>query len=121
MLALTRYIHLNPLHAGLVKSLAELNRYRWSGHAAIMGLIASDRQDTELVLSCFGPRRKDAISAYEVFVSEGIAQGRRPELTGGGIVRSSGAEVARYLGLSTTAVNRPAREEVIAGSEGCSQ
>jgi len=27
---LVRYIHLNPLRAKLVKSLAQLDRYRWS-------------------------------------------------------------------------------------------
>ena len=36
---LVRYIHLNPLRAKLVKSLAQLDRYRWSGHGVIMGKI----------------------------------------------------------------------------------
>ena len=36
LLELTRYIHLNPLRAGLVGSLKELGYYRWSGHSAIM-------------------------------------------------------------------------------------
>jgi len=29
LLELVRYLHLNPLRAGLVKDLAELNKYRW--------------------------------------------------------------------------------------------
>lgn len=34
LLALVRYIHihLNPLRAGIVKTIEELNRYPWSGH-----------------------------------------------------------------------------------------
>jgi REP element-mobilizing transposase RayT len=34
---LVRYVHLNPLRAGVVASLEELERYRWSGHAALLG------------------------------------------------------------------------------------
>ena len=30
---LVRYIHLNPLRAGLVKDMAELDKYRWCGHS----------------------------------------------------------------------------------------
>jgi putative transposase len=33
-----RYVHLNPLRAGLVPDLAGLSRYPWSGHGALMGL-----------------------------------------------------------------------------------
>ena len=32
LLELVRYIHLNPVRTGVVKSLSELDRYRWSGH-----------------------------------------------------------------------------------------
>ena len=34
---LVPYIHLNPLRAGLVDTLIELNRYRWCGHSALLG------------------------------------------------------------------------------------
>jgi len=33
LLELTRYIHLNPLRAGIVKNLEELERYQWCGHS----------------------------------------------------------------------------------------
>jgi len=36
-LELIRYIHLNPLRAGLVKDLQELDKYPWAGHSAILG------------------------------------------------------------------------------------
>ena len=35
LLALVRYIHLNPVRAGIVSNLDELNRYPWSGHSAL--------------------------------------------------------------------------------------
>ena len=34
---LIRYIHLNPLRAGIVNDLKELDKYPWSGHSAILG------------------------------------------------------------------------------------
>ena len=37
LLKLTRYIHLNPLRAGIVDNLEKLNIYLWSGHSVIMG------------------------------------------------------------------------------------
>jgi len=36
-LELVRYIHLNPLRAGLVKDMDGLARYPWSGHAVLLG------------------------------------------------------------------------------------
>jgi REP element-mobilizing transposase RayT len=90
LLELTRYIHLNPLRAGLVDSLEELNSYPWSGHSALMGLVLREWQGNEAILSCFGPDINTARNGYSSFVLEGIAEGRRPELVGGGLIRSLG-------------------------------
>jgi hypothetical protein len=40
------------------------------------------------VLSWFGKREKEAVVAYRRFVAEGLGEGRRPDLVGGGLVRS---------------------------------
>ena len=90
LLELTRYIHLNPLRAGIVKEMGELNRYAWTGHAAIVGRRKRKWQDVETVLAYFGSRRNMAVKHYEQFVREGVQQGRRPELVGGGLIRSLG-------------------------------
>ncbi len=37
LLELVRYIHLNPLRAQQVATLKQLDRYRYSGHSALMG------------------------------------------------------------------------------------
>jgi REP element-mobilizing transposase RayT len=87
---LLRYIHLNPLRAGAVKGLSELDRYRWSGHAVVVGKIVNDWQDRDYVLRWFGRRQGAAIRAYRDFVASGLGQGRRPELVGGGLIRSAG-------------------------------
>ena len=146
LLELTRYIHLNPLRAGIVNDLKELDKYPWTGHSAILGkrknplipklekeVPSADKRigfsqfhlETEKarmnpenpvnpvgdnnkslaektiedVLKHFGKRLKDARQNYHHFVEKGIKQGRRPELQGGGLVRSSGGDKAGLLGL----------------------
>jgi hypothetical protein len=87
---LVRYIHLNPLRARLVPDLPHVDRYPWCGHAGILGRTSPPWQDRAYVLSWFGRTERAAIRAYRAFLREGIPQGRRPELVGGGLVRSLG-------------------------------
>ncbi len=87
---LVRYIHLNPVRAGLVKGLEELGRYAYSGHSVLMGSRKREWQDTDYVLKYFGKQRHSARRCYEVFVEEGFLQGRREDLAGGGLIRSLG-------------------------------
>jgi len=87
---LVRYIHLNPLRAQLVSDLSELDRYPWCGHGVLIGRINYPWQDRESVLSWFGSKVGEARKAYKKYMKEGITQGRRPELVGGGVVRSYG-------------------------------
>lgn len=89
-LRLVSYIHLNPLRAGLVGSFEELERYRWSGHAAVMSRIRHEWQDREYVLGYFGERESSARNAYLEFVKTESGVGHQPELTGGGLIRSIG-------------------------------
>ncbi len=37
LLELTRYIHLNPLRAGIVSDLKGLDKYPYTGHATLVG------------------------------------------------------------------------------------
>jgi len=89
-LELVRYLHLNPLRAGLVGDLRELERYRYCGHSALRGMQVCEWQDTETVLVQFGRTPRRAREQYGTFVAEGVHRGRRPELQGGGLVRSVG-------------------------------
>ena len=83
---LVRYIHLNPLRAKIVKDLNELGRYAYSGHSVLMGKRKRDWQDVEYVLGYFDSSRRN----YRSYVKKGISIGRRPELVGGGLIRSMG-------------------------------
>lgn len=90
LLELVRYIHLNPLRAGMVASLAELDLYPWSGHAVLLGNCQLDGQDTGAILERFGKRITTARQKYRQFVADGIKTGRRADLVGGGLMRSQG-------------------------------
>ncbi len=121
LLELVRYIHLNPLRAGLLKDLPDLDRYPWSGHAAILGrrktaLIPGEsnrsdkpakpnEQDQSLsektiedLLLYFGDTKKVARRRYHEFIRKGIGEGTRPDLQGGGLYRSTGGEKQILLG-----------------------
>jgi len=89
-LRLVSYIHLNPLRAGLVGSTEELDRYPWSGHAVLLNRIRHEWQNRETVLAYFGTRASAARKAYREFVATESGRGRQPELTGGGLIRSTG-------------------------------
>ena len=94
LLELVRYIHLNPVRAGLVNKMKSLNKYPFCGHSAVTGKVKRDWQDVDYVLRSFGKRKSDAKMAYKRFVKKGIKQGKRPELTGGGLLRSIGGWTA---------------------------
>lgn len=87
---LVRYIHVNPLRAGVVTPLSNLNTYKYCGHSALMGKRKIAWQDTDYVLAYFGKRLSAAREAYYSYVKAGEQQGRRPDLVGGGLIRSHG-------------------------------
>ena len=90
LLELVRYIHLNPLRAGLVMGLDDLDNYLYSGHTTLMGKLNKPWQETEEILRLFGKRPSSARKVYRAFVEQGLDQGRREDLAGGGLIRSAG-------------------------------
>jgi REP element-mobilizing transposase RayT len=71
LLELVRYIHLNPVQAGLVE---EPHDYAWGSHAAYLqsasspGWLVKDE-----VLGRFGARGEDAVRRYQEFVQAGVS------------------------------------------------
>ena len=94
---LVRYIHLNPVRAGIVAGLKELNKYPYCGHSSVMGNSERPWQNVDYVLRSFGGTAKRARKAYLSYVEGGIGRGRQGDLTGGGLIRSIGgwSEVKR--------------------------
>ena len=74
LLELIRYIHLNPLRAGLVKGLKELDKYPWAGHCTILG-----RCKNPLVPG--GSDQKSGVSEQAPSPSEGlfVAENQAPD------------------------------------------
>jgi REP element-mobilizing transposase RayT len=87
---LVRYLHLNPLRARIVPDLATLNSYPYSGHSAVMGKKKRAWQDVDYVLSSFGATIRSGRREYRAYVEAGVEQGRREDLSGGGLIRSFG-------------------------------
>ena len=93
LLELVRYIHLNPVRAKMVADYKALSGYAFCGHSVILGSRSQDWQDTEYILRLFGDKEASARRRYREFVRMGVNQGRRSELTGGGLLRSHGGWV----------------------------
>lgn len=99
LLELSRYIHLNPVRAGIVKDPKD---YRWSSYRDYVG--ESDGiVRKEFILSQFSPNEKKSFSAYNTFVMAAIESG---DLRGDFVIRKQqfvGSEdfVERIIGPDT--------------------
>ncbi|MBL7178057.1 MAG: hypothetical protein ISS66_19710 [Desulfobacteraceae bacterium] len=78
LLELARYIHLNPLRARIVKNLKELKGYEWCGHSGIIGSV-----------------KREVVKSRRIFCQIAVKK-----------MGYRGADVARFLGINTSAVNR---------------
>jgi REP element-mobilizing transposase RayT len=96
LLELVRYIHLNPIRAGIVQDMKALEQFRWCGHGVIMGKLKQEWHDASFVLSLFHKKQSFAKQSYLSFVEKGVAMGKRPDLVGGGFIRSAGGWVAAH-------------------------
>jgi hypothetical protein len=79
LLALVRYIHLNPVRAKVVKTMNELDDYPWSGHRMIIAKDENPWMDRAYVLGQFAGTKRKAIREYSRFVQEGQEDGRNPK------------------------------------------
>lgn len=62
---LVRYIHLNPLRAGIVKSVIELKAFQWSGHPSLVGGTTCAWMDRLATLREFTEEEPPAADGYE--------------------------------------------------------
>jgi len=116
LLELVRYIHLNPLRLNLVHDFGGLARYPWSGHPALLGLVSRPWQAVDEVLRQFSSSPGVARRRYRDFAAAGASQGRRPDLQGGGLVRSIGGW-EKVLRLRRGREEWAADERILGGSE----
>ena len=81
LLELIRYIHLNPVRAGLVKDPAD---YPWSGHLAYLGEEKLPWLHTDWVLGQFAKRLATCRKRYSIFIHEGMKEEHRSDFHCGG-------------------------------------
>jgi REP element-mobilizing transposase RayT len=74
LLELVRYVHLNPVRAGLV---ADPAAYPWSSHGAYLGRANVPWLTTDWVLGQFGAQVGWARRRYRRFIEEGLSEGHR--------------------------------------------
>lgn len=74
LLELVRYVHLNPVRAGIV---AVPEDHPWSGHRGYLGIEFLPWLTTEWVLAMFAPNLDHARRAYRAFVADGITETTR--------------------------------------------
>ncbi len=116
LLALVRYIHLNPIRAKVVKTLKDLDRYAWSGHRMILGKVEEQWMGGDYIRGCFGEGGKKAIEKYCRFMAEGIGEGRNSVLTGGGLIRSQGGW-SQVLAFRRNGKEEASDERILGGGD----
>jgi putative transposase len=79
LVELVRYIHLNPVRAGITNDLLDC---AWSSHLAYIGKEEIPWVTLDLTLSSFGKRKTVARKKFHQFVMEGVNEGHRPEFHG---------------------------------------
>jgi hypothetical protein len=82
------------LRAGLCDNLQALDNYPWCGHSELLGHTPGIGLAADVVLPLFGRRKGNARKAYREFIADGLDMGKRPDLTGGGLLRSRQGEDA---------------------------
>lgn len=80
LLAVLRYVHLNPVRAGMVGGPAD---YRWSSHHNYLGTRSTAWVSTRPALALFGSDAPRARAAYAAFVEAGLPSGGRFEASQG--------------------------------------
>jgi REP element-mobilizing transposase RayT len=83
--ALTRYIHLNPVRAGLVSAPFE---YPWSSYQCYLGLTDYEWLNTSVTLERFGKDLEEQRKNYQEFVEQEIAENPLRDMVYGAILGS---------------------------------
>ncbi len=101
-LELVRYIPLNPVRAGLIRTPEELAAYPWTSFSTVMGYEIHPWQAVQPVLERFGSDVDGARKGYRDFLQHAWDQPKQDRLEGGGLIRSlggiAGALAARACG-----------------------
>jgi REP element-mobilizing transposase RayT len=113
---LVRYIHLNPLRAGVVEDMKKLDNHPWCGHSVVMNKTKQEWQNVDYIYGLFSDQKRMARRRYRKFVEKGISQGKRSDLSGGGLLRSIGGWTA-LRGLWKAGIRVKGDERILGDSD----
>ena len=105
LLELVRYVHLNPVRAGLVRHPED---YRWSGHRAYLGEESLSWLTTDWILAQLDRRLARARSFYRDFLRNGEGDGRRDDFHRGSDGDSRVLADDDYMQESAPGIDKPA-------------
>ena len=111
---LIRYVHLNPVAAGIVRSLAALEQFPWSGHSALAGGRPQRFHQHADTLALFGTNRGAARAALESFMRDGISR-RTDEHAEGAKAHLHRiiSDVCRCLGIAPSELTSGRRDRTV--------
>ncbi|MBC8025282.1 MAG: transposase [Steroidobacteraceae bacterium] len=112
MLELLRYVHLNPVEAGLAESVGA---YHWSSHHNYIGARADPWVTTDFGLSMFSAERGKAVAAYQKFVDADQEKRWEPaQVIAPGVAILGGDDfVARHNRSAPRAVSKQSLSDLI--------
>ena len=113
---LVRYIHLNPLRAGLVESIETLDKHPWCGHSALVNKEKQPWQNIDYIYGLFSDNKPSSRTKYRAFVKNGIPRGSRPDLTVGELLRSIGGWAA-LKGVRKAGIRVKGDERILGDSD----
>ncbi|HET9861870.1 MAG TPA: transposase [Steroidobacteraceae bacterium] len=112
MMELLRYVHRNPVTAGLV---SRPDSYPWSSHHEYMGTRSCDWLTTDFALALFGSNRASAIRTYRAFVDAEVEEPWEPArvMAPGMAVLGGDDFIARMLGARPAARSRQSLNSLV--------
>jgi putative transposase len=112
MMELLRYVHRNPVTAGMVRRPDE---YRWSSHHEYVGARTCDWLTTDFGLRMFGSDRSSAVLAYQAFVDADMEVPWEPAhvMAPGLAVLGDDDFIARALGATPATRSRQSLDTLI--------
>jgi len=115
LLTLVKYIHLNPIKAGIIKNLNELSIYPWTGHQAMLGITHYSWQDCSEVLEIFDENQIIAREEYLKFMTLYLSDIEINEIQKGKMVKMPNGVWCRSTSITVNQIQRS--NELILGSE----
>jgi len=100
LMALIRYVHLNPVRSGLIAGIGDLSHYPWTGHAVLMGNGAARFQVIHEILERFGTLPARARQRLERWMS--LEDDRESSLPAREDAQDASVVVDRLCGLLGT-------------------